>query len=103
MTELLALIVLIPLAAAVGVVVKLGFRNNAVYDYMIDLNNEIHRLDTEDADEVHRLQLSGDHTAEYAPSWRRKELKTISSDKMFWQFWRPLRSFHREGFPKEPK
>ncbi len=103
MTELFALIVLIPLAAAVGVVVKLGFRNNSVYDYMTDLNNEIHRLDTEDAEEVYRRQRSGDRTAEYEPSWRREELKTLSSDKMFWQFWRPLRSFHRAGFPKEPK
>jgi hypothetical protein len=78
-------------------------RNNSVCAFLLDLNNEIHRLDTEDAEKVYQAQLSGDRTAEYSPSWRREEFATVSYDRMLLRPWRSLQSFYREGFPKEPK
>lgn len=85
-------------------------RNNSVCAFLLALNDEIHRLDSEDSERVYQRNLklipSGKYEEEalpYLPSWRREELKTVSYNEMLWQFWRPLRSFHREGFPKDPK
>jgi hypothetical protein len=97
---------LLVLLGACGVFLR---RNNSVCAFLLDLNDEIHRLDSEDSDGVYQHNLKLISAGKYAeealphlPSWRRVELELVSYNEMFWQPWRPLQSFYREGFPETP-
>ncbi len=76
-------------------------RNGAVYAFRTALNDEIYRLDTEDAEAVYQAKLAGDTSATYTESWRREE-HPVTYEQMMRQFWRPLASFYREDFPELP-
>ncbi len=98
------LAVLLSLLGACGVFLC---RNNSVCTFLLDLNDEIHRLDSEDSEKVHQHNLklipSGKYPEKalpYLPSWRRVELELVSYNEMLWQPWRPFQSFYREGFPE---
>ncbi len=81
-------IVILGVCAILGIfAVVLWRRNDSVYDFRMALIDEIHHFNQADINASWK--------------WRYTELDSVSRDEMVWKFWRPLKSFYREGFPEK--